>query len=51
MGYSPRGRKESDPTERLHFHFSLSFGDHDKESSRASVEGTYSAEHTSYCPL
>ena len=24
MGYSPWGRKESDPTERLHFHFSLS---------------------------
>ena len=22
-GYSPRGRKESDTTERLHFHFSL----------------------------
>ena len=22
-GYSPRGRKESDPTERFHFHFSL----------------------------
>ena len=21
MGYSPRGRKESDTTERLHFHF------------------------------
>ena len=21
MGYSPRGRKESDATERLHFHF------------------------------
>ena len=21
MGYSPRGRKESDMTERLHFHF------------------------------
>ena len=24
MGYSPRGRKESDTTELLHFHFSLS---------------------------
>ena len=24
MGCSPRGRKESDTTERLHFHFSLS---------------------------
>ena len=24
MGYSPRGHKESDMTERLHFHFSLS---------------------------
>ena len=24
VGYSPRGRKESDTTERLHFHFSLS---------------------------
>ena len=24
MGCSPRGREESDPTERLHFHFSLS---------------------------
>ena len=24
MGYSPWGRKESDTTERLHFHFSLS---------------------------
>ena len=23
MGYSPRGRKESDMTERLHFHFHL----------------------------
>ena len=30
--------------------FCFPFGDHDKESSRASVEGTYSAEHTSYCP-
>ena len=25
VGYSPWGRKESDMTERLHFHFSLSF--------------------------
>ena len=25
MGYSPWGRKESGTTERLHFHFSLSF--------------------------
>ena len=24
MGYSPWGREESDTTERLHFHFSLS---------------------------
>ena len=24
MGYSPWGRRESDMTERLHFHFSLS---------------------------
>ena len=24
MGYSPRGRKESDMTERLHFHFHFS---------------------------
>ena len=24
MAYSPQGRKESDSTERLHFHFSLS---------------------------
>ena len=24
MGYSPRGHKESDTTEQLHFHFSLS---------------------------
>ena len=24
MGYSPRGRKESDTTEQLHFHFLLS---------------------------
>ena len=24
VGYSPQGRKESDMTERLHFHFSLS---------------------------
>ena len=24
VGYSPQGRKESDTTERLHFHFSLS---------------------------
>ena len=24
MGYSPQGREESDTTERLHFHFSLS---------------------------
>ena len=24
VGYSPRGRKESDTTKRLHFHFSLS---------------------------
>ena len=23
MGYSPWGRKESDTTERLHFHFQL----------------------------
>ena len=23
MGYSPRGREESDTTERLHFHFAL----------------------------
>ena len=23
VGYSPRGREESDTTERLHFHFSL----------------------------
>ena len=23
MGYSPRGRKESNMTERLHFHFQL----------------------------
>ena len=28
MGYSPQGCKESDTTERLHFHFSLSmYGD------------------------
>ena len=25
MGYSSQGHKESDTTERLHFHFSLSF--------------------------
>ena len=25
VGYSPRGREESDTTKRLHFHFSLSF--------------------------
>ena len=25
MGYSPRGRKESDLTERLHFHFPVSY--------------------------
>ena len=25
MGYSPRGRKESDTTERLHFYFSLPY--------------------------
>ena len=25
MGYSPWGREESDTTERLHFHFSLSW--------------------------
>ena len=25
VGYSPWGHKESDMTERLHFHFSLSF--------------------------
>ena len=25
VGYSPWGRKESDTTERLHFHFSLAF--------------------------
>ena len=25
MGYSPWGREESDMTERLHFHFSLSY--------------------------
>ena len=24
MGYSPQGRKESDTTERLHFHFQAS---------------------------
>ena len=24
VGYSPRGRKESDTTEQLHFHFTLS---------------------------
>ena len=24
MGYSPQGRSESDTTEQLHFHFSLS---------------------------
>ena len=26
MGYSPRGRKESDTTDRLHFHFQLFSG-------------------------
>ena len=25
MGYSPRGHKESDTTERLHFHFRFNF--------------------------
>ena len=35
MGYSPRGHKESDMTERLHFHF-LSFPD-DVEDSAASL--------------
>ena len=25
MGYSPRGRKELDTTERLHFHFQTFF--------------------------
>ena len=25
MGYSPRGRKESDTTEQLHFHFSFKY--------------------------
>ena len=25
VGYSPRGRKESDTTERLHFHFRVLF--------------------------
>ena len=27
MGYSPRGRKELDTTERLHFHFDLTLSD------------------------
>ena len=27
MGYGPRGHKESDTTERLHFHFHLSHDD------------------------
>ena len=27
MGYSPRGRKELDTTERLHFHFLSFLGD------------------------
>ena len=26
MGYSPQGRRESDTTEQLHFHFALEFG-------------------------
>lgn len=30
--------------------FCFAFADHDKESSRASMEGTYSAEGPSYCP-
>lgn len=31
--------------------FCFPSGDHDKGYSRASVEGTYSAEGPSYCPL
>ena len=32
VGYSPWGRKESDTTERLHFHFSLSCIEKEKET-------------------
>ena len=28
LGYSPRGSKESDTTERLHFHFIFTFSTH-----------------------
>ena len=33
VGYSPWGRKESDMTERLHFHFQRSGGSDSKESA------------------
>ena len=33
VGYSPRGRKESDSTERLHFHFGFPGGSDSKASA------------------
>ena len=37
VGYSPRGRKESDMTERLHFHFQLRFSSLEAEAKKENL--------------
>jgi len=45
VGYSPRGRKESDTTERLHFHFTLQ--DPDRVAGLGAERGVMSGWETS----
>ena len=42
MGYSPWGRKESDATERLHFHFLIS----ELNQSKSKQEGEEKENNT-----
>ena len=49
MGYSPCGRKESDMTEQLHFHFSLSTVPHHSSPSAFDfVLSAYSSFHSKF---
>ena len=51
MGYSPQGRKESDTTERLHFHFTFNDSYNDIEESQKYFSEQEKPNTCMYCSM